>query len=232
MFSAQADGSLVVDDQGQVRGSHLLAQPFSDPKYFQPRPSSVGYNAAASGGSNLAATTRSCCGRVAQQLGLIARYKADGPRKGAAVGPDVEKWFITQVKEKNPQSDRRMGKGQPIAGGRLGRVLGSCQEYVLSWSKKHPEILDSWKKANPDKSEPQPSDVGDLAGDFFASYTKVNPGTFPGVKEEGDKGNTKKVISPVTEGDEIRSIFFDTWLTENPEKIDPLVDLEQVRPIW
>jgi K+-transporting ATPase ATPase C chain len=48
------------------------------------------------------------------------------------------------------------------------------------------------------------------------------------VKEEGDKGNTKKVIRPVAEGDEIRSIFFDTWLTENPEKIDPLVDLEQV----
>ena len=39
-----------------MRGSRLIAQPFEGAKYFQPRPSAVGHNAAASGGSNLAAS--------------------------------------------------------------------------------------------------------------------------------------------------------------------------------
>jgi potassium-transporting ATPase KdpC subunit len=48
-----ADGSLVKDDHGQIIGSALIAQKFSRPQYFWPRPSAVDYNAAASGGSNL-----------------------------------------------------------------------------------------------------------------------------------------------------------------------------------
>jgi K+-transporting ATPase ATPase C chain len=228
LFSAQAGGSLVVDDQEQVRGSSLLAQPFSDPKYFQSRPSSVNYNAAASGGSNLAASNPKLRGRVAQQLGLIARYKKDGPRKGEPIGPDVEKWFNAQVKEKKRNPTAEWATNNPSLLPDWATSSDLTKEYVLEWAKKHPEILADWKKANPDKKDPGTSDVGDLAKEFFASYARVHPGTFPGVKEETDKGSTKKVIRPVTEGDEIRSIFFDTWLTENPEKIDPLVDLEQV----
>jgi len=48
-----ADGSLVKDLNGNVVGSVLIAQKFSRPEYFHPRPSAVDYNAAASGGSNL-----------------------------------------------------------------------------------------------------------------------------------------------------------------------------------
>jgi K+-transporting ATPase ATPase C chain len=228
LFSGKADGSLITDEQGQVCGSDLIAQPFSDAKYFQPRPSAVSFNAAASGGSNLAASNPKLRGQVAQRLGTIARYKKDGPRKGAAVGLDVEKWFITQVKEKKRNPTEEWANANPSLVSDWAGSSDLVKEYVLAWAKKHPEILSDWKKANPDKKEPEASDVGDLAKDFFASYSKVHPGTFPGVKEEGDKGNTKKVIGPVTEGDEIKHIFFDTWLTENPEKIDPLVDLEQV----
>src|SRR5262245_51342367 len=102
-FPDAASGSLVRDDDGTVRGSRLIAQPFSDAKYFWPRPSAVGYNASASGGSNLAASNPKLRGRVAQALGLVARYRDDGPRKGAPVGPDVEKWFLAQVKNgRNP----------------------------------------------------------------------------------------------------------------------------------
>src|SRR4051812_45101718 len=94
VFPSAASGSLVTDSAGKVRGSRLIAQPFNDAKYFQPRPSATtpDYNASASGGSNLAANNPKLRGRVAQALGLIARYRKDGPRKGAAVGPDVEKW--------------------------------------------------------------------------------------------------------------------------------------------
>ncbi len=40
----QAEGSLVERD-GEVVGSRLLAQPFTDPGYLWPRPSASGYNA-------------------------------------------------------------------------------------------------------------------------------------------------------------------------------------------
>ena len=51
-FPARAEGSLIRDIHGHVVGSPLIAQPFSRPEYFHPRPSAVDYNAAATGGSN------------------------------------------------------------------------------------------------------------------------------------------------------------------------------------
>jgi K+-transporting ATPase ATPase C chain len=52
VFSAQAEGSLIRRDDGTVVGSRLIAQTFTRPEYFQPRPSAVDYNAASTGGSN------------------------------------------------------------------------------------------------------------------------------------------------------------------------------------
>ncbi|BAP79570.1 MAG: potassium-transporting ATPase subunit KdpC [Pseudomonadales bacterium] len=53
-FAEQANGSLVRDREGQVRGSALLAQPFEGPEWFHPRPSAANYATVASGASNLA----------------------------------------------------------------------------------------------------------------------------------------------------------------------------------
>lgn len=53
VFPAQAEGSLLRDDSGRVVGSRLIAQGFTRPEYFHPRPSAVDYNAASTGGSNV-----------------------------------------------------------------------------------------------------------------------------------------------------------------------------------
>ena len=59
VFPKQAAGSFITDKSGKVIGSALIGQPFSDPKYFWPRPSATsdfGYNSMASGGSNAGPT--------------------------------------------------------------------------------------------------------------------------------------------------------------------------------
>ena len=81
-FPFQANGSLV-HHQGRVRGSALIGQPFSDPKYFWGRPSATSpyaYNAAASSGSNLGPTNPELLARVKERVDALRRSQPGSDR--------------------------------------------------------------------------------------------------------------------------------------------------------
>ncbi|PTY07462.1 potassium-transporting ATPase subunit C [Opitutaceae bacterium EW11] len=76
LFKEKADGSLIRDPDGTVRGSALLGQPFSGPSYFHPRPSAAGtgYDGAYSGGTNLGPTSK----KLADAVEMAAKaYRAE-----------------------------------------------------------------------------------------------------------------------------------------------------------
>jgi potassium-transporting ATPase KdpC subunit len=69
LFPAKANGSLI-SVRGSASGSVWIAQRFTDPNYFPPRPSvaGYGYDATSSGGSNLGPLSRKLVDTVGQRV--------------------------------------------------------------------------------------------------------------------------------------------------------------------
>src|ERR1700760_4061697 len=91
-FPRQANGSLIVD-QGQVIGSAWIAQGFGGDRYFHGRPSAAGngYDATASGASNLAPSSQKLIARIA---GDVKGYGAQVPvdlvtASGSGLDPEI-----------------------------------------------------------------------------------------------------------------------------------------------
>ncbi len=76
LFADQAEGSLIRRTDGTVVGSRLIAQKFTRPEYYQPRPSGVDYNAASTGGTNFGPTNPDHLKAVQERLdGIVAQEK-------------------------------------------------------------------------------------------------------------------------------------------------------------
>ncbi|BAP44660.1 potassium-transporting ATPase subunit KdpC [Pseudomonas sp. LJDD11] len=106
-FAEQANGSLVRDASGQVRGSALIAQPFDGPQWFQPRPSAGAFATVASSASNLSAANPALASRVAETATLlksqgqgavpIALLTTSGSGLDPHLPPEAADWQVGRV---------------------------------------------------------------------------------------------------------------------------------------
>lgn len=84
LFSTQANGSLIIE-KGQIRGSTLIGQEFTEAKYFHGRPSATldsPYNPLASGGSNLAGSNPELDKLIQERIKVL---RIENPQANPAV---------------------------------------------------------------------------------------------------------------------------------------------------
>lgn len=80
LFKDTANGQ-IVHRNGEAIGSRIIAQPFTSPKYFHPRPSAAGngYDAANSGGTNLGPTNQKLIDRVRADAAALHQENPNEP---------------------------------------------------------------------------------------------------------------------------------------------------------
>jgi len=145
IFPHKAAGSLILKD-GKVIGSELLAQSFTSDRYFHPRPSAAGagYDAAASGGSNLAQSNKTLVTRI---QGDIDKLAAQNPGKPVPIDlvttsasgldpditPDAAFYQVSRVAKARNLSEDSVRKliEQHVTSRQLG-VLGEPRVNVLN----------------------------------------------------------------------------------------------------
>lgn len=129
LFPAAANGSLVERD-GHVVGSALVAQPFADARYFRPRPSAAGYDPMAAAGSNQARSNPDLRKRLDAEVAEIAAREGiatdDVPldlatQSGSGLDPDI-----------SPAAARvqiaRVARARGLAPARVARVVEAMTE--------------------------------------------------------------------------------------------------------
>jgi K+-transporting ATPase ATPase C chain len=132
-FPSQANGSLVTR-QGQVAGSSLIAQNFTSPGYFHPRPSAAGdtgYDGTSSGGSNLGPLSQKLMDQVKERL---AAYRAENhlapttpipadavTASGSGLDPHIS------LKNAEIQTER-VATGRGLTPAQVAKLIGTCTD--------------------------------------------------------------------------------------------------------
>lgn len=148
LFPGKATGSLLRAN-GQVIGSALIGQPFTDPRYFWGRPSATSpmpYNAAASGGSNLGPLNPAL--EEAVQARIMALKESDSTQKqpipvdlvttsGSGldphISPDAAIWQVPRVaRARNLSEAEVLLRVRKHTEGRTFGMLGEARVNVLA----------------------------------------------------------------------------------------------------
>jgi potassium-transporting ATPase KdpC subunit len=155
LFPDKANGQLIERDGGLI-GSRIIGQPFSSPGYFRSRPSAAGagYDASASGGSNLGPTNRKLIDRIGAEVERARQENAGRPipvdlvtTSASGLDPDISpaaaEFQVPRVARERgiSESDVRHLVAQYTRGrvfGVLGEPAVSVLMLNLALDERHP----------------------------------------------------------------------------------------------
>jgi len=132
LWRGRADGSFVTA-HGRVVGSELIAQRFTRPEYLHPRASAAGkdgYDATASGGTNLGPTSAALAKRISES---VAAARADRPGDAQPVPADL---VTTSASGLDPHLSPDAALWQAA---RIARARGVPEERVAEVIRRHVE---------------------------------------------------------------------------------------------